>query len=35
MRILIFKLDGTLVTKFNCSRYLEFPNGVTTNDQVR
>ena len=27
MRVLIFDLMGTVLQKFNCSKYLEFPNG--------
>jgi tripartite motif-containing protein 2/3 len=33
MRILVFAMDGTLLTKFNCARHLEFPNGVCTNER--
>jgi len=28
MRVLIFDLYGNVLQKFNCSKYLEFPNGV-------
>ena len=28
MRVLIFDLMGNVLQKFNCSKYLEFPNGV-------
>jgi tripartite motif-containing protein 2/3 len=28
MRVLIFDLYGNVLNKFNCSKYLEFPNGV-------
>ena len=36
MRVLIFDLMGNVLQKFNCSKYLEFPNGVccsNTNDR--
>ena len=28
MRVLIFDIYGNVLQKFNCSKYLEFPNGV-------
>ena len=28
MRVIIFDLYGNVLNKFNCSKYLEFPNGV-------
>ena len=28
MRVIIFDLNGNVLNKFNCSKYLEFPNGV-------
>ena len=33
MRVLIFDMYGNILQKFSCSRYLEFPNGVCTNDK--
>lgn len=33
MRVLIFDNLGSILQKFSCSRYLEFPNGVCTNDR--
>ena len=33
MRVIIFDMHGTILQKFSCSRYLEFPNGVCTNDK--
>lgn len=33
MRVLIFDMFGNVQQKFSCSRYLEFPNGVCTNDR--
>ena len=33
MRIIVFSMEGNVISKFNCSRHLEFPNGVCTNDQ--
>lgn len=33
MRVLIFDMYGNVLQKFSCSRYLEFPNGVCTNDK--
>uniref|UniRef100_A0AC35TS00 E3 ubiquitin-protein ligase TRIM33 n=1 Tax=Rhabditophanes sp. KR3021 TaxID=114890 RepID=A0AC35TS00_9BILA len=32
MRVIIFDIYGNVVHKFSCSRYLEFPNGVCTNE---
>lgn len=33
MRVLIFDMYGNVLQKFGCSKYLEFPNGVVTNDK--
>ena len=33
MRVIIFDMFGNILQKFSCSRYLEFPNGVCTNDK--
>lgn len=33
MRVIIFDMYGNVLQKFSCSRYLEFPNGVCTNDK--
>lgn len=33
MRVIIFDQMGNQLSKFNCSRHLEFPNGVVVNDR--
>lgn len=33
MRVIIFDAYGNVIHKFSCSRYLEFPNGVCTNEK--
>jgi len=33
MRVVIFDLFGNILQKFNCSKHLEFPNGVVVNDE--
>ena len=33
MRVVIFDMVGNVLSKFSCSRHLEFPNSVTVNDQ--
>ncbi|KAL1232460.1 Brain tumor protein [Trichinella spiralis] len=33
MRVIIFDMVGNVLVKFGCSKYLEFPNGVVTNDR--
>lgn len=33
MRVFIFDINGNVVNKFTCSKYLEFPNGVCCNDK--
>jgi tripartite motif-containing protein 2/3 len=33
MRVFIFDRNGTVLNKFTCSKYLEFPNGVCCNDK--
>lgn len=32
MRVIIFDLNGNVLGKFDCSKYLEFPNGVCCSD---
>ena len=32
--VVIFDMVGTVLNKFSCSRYLEFPNGVVVNDSM-
>lgn len=33
MRVFIFDMNGNVLNKFTCSKYLEFPNGVCCNDK--
>ncbi|CAF2363970.1 unnamed protein product [Rotaria sp. Silwood2] len=33
MRVFIFDINGNVLNKFTCSKYLEFPNGVCCNDK--
>ena len=33
MRVVIFKMEGDVITKFGCSKHLEFPNGIVVNNQ--
>ena len=33
MRVFIFDINGNVLNKFTCSKYLEFPNGVCCNDR--
>ena len=33
MRVFIFDINGNVLSKFTCSKYLEFPNGVCCNDK--
>jgi len=33
MRVIIFDLMGNILHKFNCSKYLEFPNGVCCSNE--
>jgi hypothetical protein len=33
MRVIIFDLMGNVLQKFNCSKYLEFPNGVCCSNE--
>jgi tripartite motif-containing protein 2/3 len=33
MRVYIFDINGNVLNKFTCSKYLEFPNGVCCNDK--
>jgi len=35
MRVIIFDLFGNVLHKFNCSKYLEFPNGVCCSSNER
>lgn len=34
MRVIIFDLHGNVLSRFGCSKYLEFPNGVCTSDKT-
>ena len=34
MRVVIFYMVGKFLSKFSCSRFLEFPNGVVVNDSM-
>ena len=33
MRVIIFDQMGSVLSKFSCSKHLEFPNGVVVNDR--
>ena len=33
MRVIIFDQMGNVLSKFGCSKHLEFPNGVVVNDR--